>query len=316
MSELPAAADVKLDDLFPGQPVEGDHEGVTREHGFFTSFDQTKLFWQRWSGAPLDAKSFDTEGQTRRGRIIIMHGYGEHSSRYAHVAVALVRAGYDVMAFDARGHGHSGGKEAHVSVYDEYVLDLEQALDVMEETWGDERGPLDVVGHSNGGLIALRHALRRPDRVRAFVVTSPFCGFKVKVPAWKSSAGKVMSRVWPSFGLPSELPPSDLTHREDVIKQYANDPLNRSIATSRWFTETKSAQRDLLERAGKITHPLLMLVGGADRIADPSAAQNVYHALGSSERELEVYETLYHEILNEVEWEDVMRRMLAWIEAR
>ncbi len=310
MSALPSAADVKLDDLFPGQPVEGEHEGVTREHGFMTSFDQTKLFWQRWSGPALEAIEDDRK---RRGRVVLMHGYGEHSSRYSHVAVALVRAGYDVMAFDARGHGQSGGKDAFVAVYDEYVLDLEQAIDHMEERWDESHGPIDVVGHSNGGLIALRYALRRPDRVRAFVVTSPFLGFKVKVPAWKATAGNILSSLWPSFGLPSELPPSDLTHREDVVKQYAHDPLNRTIATSRWFTETKSAQRDLLERADRITHPVLMLVGGSDKIADPRAAQEVYHALGSSSRELEVYETLYHEILNEVEWEDVMRRLLGWL---
>ena len=245
-----------------------------------------------------------------------MHGYGEHGGRYAHVGAALARSGREVTALDARGHGRSGGAEAHVERYDEYVLDLERALD--ELLGGDvASAPIDLLGHSNGGLIALRYALRRPRRVRSFVITSPFCGFKIKVPAWKAAAGNVLSRLKPTFGLPSEIPPHHLTHRQDVAELYGKDPLNRSIATSRWFTETKWAQRDLLERAATITHPVLMLVAGDDQVADPRAAEAVYEALERAEpREFEVYEELYHEILNEEPWEPVMRRVLRWLDER
>ena len=296
-------ADLDLSDIGPAQDVAGDYDGVKAwEHGELTSWDGTKLYWQRWSG----------EGD-RRGRVILMHGYGEHSSRYSHVAVALVRAGYDVAAIDARGHGKSGGKEAHVAMYDEYVLDLERFIDDVEEQWGEEHGPIHVVGHSNGGLIALRYALRNPERVRSFAVTSPFCGFKVHVPGWKATAGRFLSKVVPAFGLPSEIPATALTHRPEVVSLYDRDPLNRKIATARWFTEVKAAQADLLERAGRITHPLLMLVGGSDQIADPEAAKRVYEKSGSKDRRIEVYDTLYHEILNEVEWEDVMRELLVWL---
>ncbi len=295
------AEEVKLSDLYPGQDVAADYDGVVRQESVCTSWDGTKLYWQQWS---------PSEGEGR-ARVLLMHGYGEHSSRYSHVAVALVRAGFEVAALDARGHGKSGGKEAHVSAYDEYVLDLEKVLD---EWSGAE--PLIVVGHSNGGLISLRYALRRPERVAAFAVTSPFLGFKVHVPLWKETAGNVLSKLWPSFGLPSEIPPEKLTHRKDVSDLYKIDPLNRKIATSRWFTEAKSAQEDLLERAGSITHPVLMLVGGADEVADPDASVKVFEEVGSQDKELEVYDALYHEILNEVEWEDVMRRLLGWLDAQ
>lgn len=293
---------VDLSDLEPAKSP--DLKGIRHEEGMLTSWDGKKLFWQSWSAE---------EGE-HRGRVALMHGYGEHSSRYGHVAVALVRAGFSVMALDARGHGRSEGKDGHVMMYDEYVLDLEKMIDELEAKWGEERGPLHVMGHSNGGLIALRYALRRPRRVSSFVVTSPFLGFKVKVPYWKARAGVLMSRVWPSLALPTELSPRALSHRQAVVDQYAKDPLNKTVATARWFTEATQAQQDLMARASRIEHPVLMLVGGGDEIADAAVAQAVFHELGSEERELEVYEGYYHEILNEQEWEGVMRRALSWLE--
>jgi lysophospholipase len=280
---------------------EFDRPEVAREKGYVKAKDGTDLFWYGWRG----------EGR-RRGRVAIMHGYGEHAGRYAHVAAALVEAGYDVAALDARGHGKSGGPDAHVDTYDDYVDDLVVFIDDVLEGWGD--APLFVLGHSNGGLITLRYALRRPRKVTAFAVTSPMCAVAVKVPAWKSTAGRIMSRLWPTFAMPNDIPASLLTHDEHVCEVYAKDPLNRSVATSRWFVEMQIAQRDLVERAGLIKQPMFFAIGGSDQIVDPDAAVRVYHKLGGPDRDHEIYDDLYHEILNELEWKEVLGRILGWFE--
>ena len=41
--------------------------------------------------------------------VVLVHGYGEHQGRYAHVVDALVGAGASVWTFDLRGHGRAGG---------------------------------------------------------------------------------------------------------------------------------------------------------------------------------------------------------------
>lgn len=302
-----ALAAIPMDDLAPGEDHTSEDDAIAYHQGFFDSWDGTKMFWQSWEAA-------DAKPSSRRGRIALMHGYGEHSSRYAHVAAAFVRAGYDVMTMDARGHGKSEGRDAHVQQYDEYVLDLKHLCAELESRWGKERGPLFVLGHSNGGLIALRYALQRPDNVAAFAVTCPMCKLAVEVPGWKAAAGKVMSKLWPTFALPTELDPAGLTHVKSVVTQYANDPLNKKVATSRWFTEAGDAQEDLRLRANRIKHPFLMLLGGSDPIVDPNGARDVFAKLGSEDKELEVYDPLFHEILNEHEWADIMRRIIGWLE--
>src|SRR5260221_6617084 len=68
--------------------------------------DRTRLYAQSWQpdGAAV-------------GVVCLVHGLGEHSSRYAHVAAALGAAGYVTLAFDQRGHGKSQGARGDVATY-------------------------------------------------------------------------------------------------------------------------------------------------------------------------------------------------------
>lgn len=279
-------------------------EDVVREEGFWDSSDNLALFWHSWS----------TTTTPRRGAVIIVHGYVEYCMRYDHVAVALVRAGYNVLAMDMRGHGRSQGRRGYVERYAEYVQDVAQMQSKASARWPDL--PLFVLGHSNGGLIALRYALGRPANVAGFVITSPLLGFKVQIPVAKAIAGELMSRVWPTLALPSEIDASDLTHVDDVVAQYRLDPLVFKVATARWFTEARQAFGELLVRARELDQKFLFLVAGGDRIVDPAATERLFHAMGSKDRELEVFPDLSHEVLNEGCWADLTRQALVWMDAR
>lgn len=293
------SAEIDFKDLAPTEPTPDD---VEREDGYFASWDDTELYWQVWSQGEPDLC------------IALMHGYGEHSSRYHHVASALARAGYGVMAIDARGHGKSTGKRGHVHEFDHYALDYEEMISRIEDRWPDR--PIFSLGHSNGGLIVLRHALREDPRIEGYVVTSPFCGFSLEVPAVKAAAGTLMSRIWPSFTLPTELDPGLVSHDPKVVEDYTNDPLNIDVATARWFTEAKAAQADLKARAAEIDAPFLFLVAGEDGLVDAEAAEEVYHRMGSHDRQFEILPDLYHEVLNEEGWQDLMTQIVDWIEER
>lgn len=283
-------------------PCEREPEDVKREDGYFASWDDTELYWQVWHAEEPTAV------------VALMHGYAEHSSRYHHVASALVRAGYAVMAIDARGHGKSTGRRGHVDEFEHFVLDFEELLSRIENRFAD--APIFALGHSHGGLIALRHALRDDSRIKGYVTTSPFCGFKVEVPLPKALAGNLMSRVWPTLSLPTDLDAKWVSHVPAVVDNYAADPLVGSVATARWFTEVKKAQADLISRAPELEQPFLFLVAGDDHIVDAEATEEIYHRMGSDDRAFKIYADLYHEILNEHEWTEVIEEMVGWIEER
>ena len=63
----------------------------------------------------LDLALYHFPQPNARGRVVVVHGYGEHGSRYAELAQSLVAAGFDVLLYDQRGHGHSGGVRAYLA---------------------------------------------------------------------------------------------------------------------------------------------------------------------------------------------------------
>lgn len=291
---------IDVSDLFPGMPAVPDD--VERLDGLIKAWDGLDLYWQSWE--PTQAEP--------TGVVCLMHGFGEHSARYHHLAAVFVRAGYAVIALDARGHGRSGGVRAHVANFDEFPRDFDRLVSEAESRWPDRY--MVGFGHSNGGLIALHHALMNPGRLQCYAITSPFLGFQVKVPFVKALAGNAMSKIWPTLALPTGLDPAVLSHDVEIVRKYAADPLVLEVATARWFTETKSAQARLMDEGKRIRAPFLFLVAGADELADPVVAEEIYHRLGSPDREFERFDDLYHELMNEPQWVPIARRVVEWFE--
>lgn len=69
--------------------------------------------WQTEDGLQLYAQGWQPDTEPR-GVICLVHGLGEHSGRYAHLAAFLNQAGYALLTFDLRGHGKSEGRRGHV----------------------------------------------------------------------------------------------------------------------------------------------------------------------------------------------------------
>lgn len=297
------SVDIDTRGLAPARPL--DVDDVDQHETFIEGTKDVELFLQTWEPA---------DGSPVSGVVALLHGYGEHSSRFDHVAGALARSGYAVAAIDARGHGRSTGKRAYVDDYDDYVLDFDRLVDWASDRWSGL--PVFAVGHSNGGLVVLRHALERATPVQGYVVSSPMVGFADDISLPRAMAGRLLSGVWPTFSIGNGVDPATLSHDERVVTHYQEDPLVLDVATAGWFTESLAAQQDLRSRADELDDPFLFLLAGDDKLVDPDAAEAVFHEIGSSDRQLEVFPHLFHEILNEPEWVEIVDRMVDWLDRR
>jgi lysophospholipase len=263
---------------------------------------------------PLYADFYDPQSPERGRSIVIVPGYCEHRGRYRATAAALAEHGHRVAVVDLRGHGESGGARAHVLRFAEYLEDLRAAI-AHAAAKGLLTEPPVLLGHSMGGLVALRYALDRAAELRALVLTSPFLGLKLKVPRWKRGLGRIASLLRPQLALPSGLNPDELSHDPVVCRAYAQDPLVSRIATARWFTEVTAVQAEVRQRAGRLKLPLLLLHAGDDRIADPAASRTLFDRVGSSDKVMTLYPGLFHEILNEVDRDRVLADLFSWLQA-
>jgi len=139
-----------------------------------------------------------------KATVAIIHGYGEHGARYAHVAQALNAAGVSALAVDLRGHGRSGGPRGHVLRFSEYHRDVDALLERARQRSSGHK--LFVLAHSMGGLVAVDYLLAGGGKdVAGLVLSSPFFGVALAANPLKLALGRVMSRVWPGLSLPTGL---------------------------------------------------------------------------------------------------------------
>jgi len=270
--------------------------------------------YQGHSGVPIHWRLDRPSGAAPRALVVIVHGVAEHLGRYQHVADALVAGGYAVARFDHRGHGSSGGPRVFVSRFGEYVDDLHGVLGLARARAGAPKAFL--LGHSMGGLITITHLLAHPGAVDGAVLSSPGLGLSIKVPAWKDSLGKVMSAVWPRLAIPTGIDPALVSRDPAVVSAYANDPLVTKKATARWYTEFLAAQKDANARAMEIRVPLLVLAGGQDKLTSVPAIERWFPLVSSSDKTLQPYPALAHEVMNEPEKDVVIGDIRRWLDAR
>lgn len=275
----------------------------------FSSRDGTRLYgeWFRPSDVQI------------RGRCLVIHGYAEHCGRYREVANVLARLGIATLSYDMRGHGRADGQRGHVNEFVDYLDDMDAALTELAARVADAgaaNAPLFLLGHSNGGLIALRALTdqrRCPKDLSAAIISSPFLGLRMPVSPVKKTVGLAAARWMPRLSLPNELDIKHLTSDPGKLAERRADTLCHDVASARWFAEALDAQSYVLSNAPRIKAPTLWLVGGGDRIADPSAARMVQARLAAPS-EYHYLAGFHHEVFNELHRErpfSLMRTYLA-----
>jgi alpha-beta hydrolase superfamily lysophospholipase len=279
--------------------VEGSHS--THEEGRLAGAQEVELFWQAW--LPEQPKAV----------VVISHGVSEHSSRYAHVGERFAAAGYAVYALDHRGHGRSQGHRAMIERADYVVEDL-HGLVRMARTRHPERKAY-LLGHSMGGAVALAYTVRHQDELAGLILSGPLAALDAASPVTRA-ASRLLSVLTPRLGI-YDVDSSAVSRDPQVVRDYEQDPLNyHGKLPARTVSEMTRAVERFPDQVQGLTLPLLVMHGSADTLTPVDGSRMVHARAGSRDKALDVLEGLYHEILNEPEREDVMSRMIGWLDER
>jgi alpha-beta hydrolase superfamily lysophospholipase len=285
--------------MLPSFPSEAE---ARHEEGFLNSADHLRLFWQRYTPAPS------------RATVLVLHGGGDHSGRYPALTSALVKAGFQVALVDLRGHGQSDGRRWHVDAFQDNVADLDAFVAKLSQD-GVAGDRLFLVGHSHGALVAALWGMSRGRHMSGFVLSSPYFRLALRPPPLKVLAAKLVGRLVPWLPVDAGIDLRDLTSDEELQRWTERDPLYGRKTTPRWYEESRRAQLEVLRRAEEFEAPLLVLAGGADRIADVAAARAFVDAAGSPDKRIVVYEGFRHEIFNETRRAEPIAEAIAWLSA-
>jgi alpha-beta hydrolase superfamily lysophospholipase len=252
------------------------------------------------------------EPAARRGTILLTHGMGEHTGRYAHVVEHLTGHGLRVITWDLRGHGRSDGERGDIRDYDLLVDDL-------QELWGIasmEPGPAYLYGHSLGGQITLNFAVKHRPETAGLIITSPWLRLAFAPPAWKVSLAWVAAHVWPSFTQDTEVNAARLSRDLDFLMAMPDLDLIHHRMSARMFRALTAGAIRASREAVALTCPFLLIHGSHDPVTSVEATKLFFHALRSLDKSLIIVPDALHEPHNDLCRENVLAQITGWLDER
>lgn len=246
--------------------------------------------------------------------ILIVHGFAEHMGRYNYVVDKLVSNNYGVYRFDLRGHGKSKSPLGHLDKFNDFVSDTDQMIDLISSE--NTAVPIFIIGHSMGGLITALYGIEHPEKLKGQI----FSGAALNtLPSSKGLNGyliKMGASILPNIKIKNPIN-EDLCTVKQVYQDYINDPLILKKASFKFYYEFLVTGIEKLQKdIGLYNLPCLLTHGESDNISPTKNSMDFYNGISSKDKDYKIYKGLYHEILNELEKDQVLEDMIQWLDKR
>tara|TARA_R110001583_G_scaffold7286_4_gene36318 strand:+ start:3813 stop:4655 length:843 start_codon:yes stop_codon:yes gene_type:complete len=272
---------------------------MTHQTASIKTSDDINLFYQVWK-----------PDQSPYCVICLVHGIGEHSSRYRNWAKKFVANNVALLAFDQRGHGQSDGKRGVIPSYAALLDDIDLLLLKCEDFFPNV--PVILYGHSMGGGEVLSHLNNRQGIYKAVISTSPWLIAQQSPPKFIMPLVQILAKLLPNLSLKTKLNADLLTQDKLVAEDYLNDPLVHPWVSFRLFYQAYQAGYNLLNFTSPAKKPLLLLHGSADQITSHNASQKFAGNAGQL-CHLHIFEGAFHELQNEFCKDEAFDLILTWI---
>lgn len=262
--------------------------------------DGVELAWDRW-------------GPDTGTALVLGHGFSGSTQDFA-LEIPVLAASRPVVSFDRRGHGlgtHAADAEGYT--IERLVADEVAFLEANAD------GPVDLLGHSMGGRVAVEVAIERPGLLRSLILMDTsawsFRSLDAEIAALLSAFFETYD---PARGLPNmdamrnaeddlieaRVPADLLARRDDMFQRF--DPVALRELGWQLFGEVAPSMRP---RLGEITCPTTVIVGSEDH---PLVDQAPELAAEVGDGELVVIDGAYHspQLTHPVEWLAAIERHL------
>jgi alpha-beta hydrolase superfamily lysophospholipase len=267
--------------------------------------------WLDGTAGRIFTRHWEPAGEPKAS-LVICHGVNSHGGQYIRAAEEFAARGFAVTALDLRGRGQSDGERFYIESIDDYVSDLSQAIELGRSKHPGL--PLYLLGHSAGGVTSVTYALDHQERLAGLICES--FAFRVYAPDIALKLLEGADHIIPHAHV-LKLKMEDFSRDPAWVEQLNADPLTldevQPVSTVAAFA--RAGER--FEREfSRISLPVLILHGTADKATRPDGSQQFYDQASSADKELKLYEGHYHDLLNDLGRDQVMNDIIDWIEAR
>ena len=272
----------------------------------------------------------------------IAHGLAEHAGRYRRLAEALIASGYAVYANDLRGHGRTAPLPEDLGFFaaqDGWAKCLDDLWRLNRRIAADHPGvPILLFGHSMGSYFA-QHFISEHGEALAGAVLSGSSGKPPPIAALGRLVARLERlRLGPrgrsalihalGFGAfnkqfaPARTEFDWLSRDAAEVDAYIADPYCGFEATVQLWIDMLDALQEISRRARQARIPKLLPIYVISGTRDPVGGNGkgvqqllaAYRAAGLERVTSHLYPDARHELLNEVNRDEVTRDLLAWLE--
>ena len=273
----------------------------TCEEGVFTTWDGTELFCRTWEPATPSDKA-----------LILIHRGHEHSGRLQDLLDLLDMPDFWAFCWDNRGHGKSPGARGHAPSYSALVRDLDTFVRHVCAKHGIPIENVAVVANSVGAVTAAAWVHDYAPPIRSMVLAAPAFRIKLYVP-FAVSGLRLLLRARPKATISSYVKSKMLTHDPEQSRAYDEDPtITRDISVNVLLGLHDTSTR-IMDDAGAIETPTLVLSAGSDWVVENSAQRRFYEGLSSRTKQMVFYPGFFHALLYETEREKPIAAARAFV---
>jgi acylglycerol lipase len=279
-------------------------------------FDGVEIFFRCFT--PRRQNSKDTK---LAGLVLGVHGFAEHSGRYADVAETVCSKQMAFAAFDLRGHGRSGPRRGDADDLHSIILDVlfvaNHARTLLGMTARDENF-FGILGVGFGALVATYGAAILQDFCPPLLLCSPLYGTQLARPAWKKGLGFALPSVLPTIPVPLGLKSNLMSENPINNSAYDADELNLSAVSARMARIYDEAvnSTSIRQSLSLIRAPMTFVCGTRDKYVDTAKVKEYVGAVHTERAQLSFVEgagfDLFHE--KDAERGEALRLLEKWIE--
>lgn len=274
-----------------------------------------------------------------KGIVQIFHGMAEHSTRYDHFARFLNQNGYVVVADDHRGHGKTGEKKTlgylHEDGFNNIVLDEKYISDFIKKEY--KYLPLIILGHSFGSFIAQEYLIRYSREIDGIIFSGSAKNDGLDIKAGylvatmqkqlcddRKQAKFIDKLAFGGFNNSVKNPKTKfdwLSRDGEQVQKYIDDKYCAFVPSINFYYHLFGGLLKLYkeDRIKEIRKNIDILVTSGDRDPVGKHGRSVkrlymqYESLGIEKTKLKLYEEGRHEMLNEINKEEVYKDILEFI---
>ena len=297
----------------------------------FESLEGQQIFVHKWL----------EEGESPRGVVQIAHGMAEHSGRYERFARELVKNGYIVYAHDHRGHGRTAGLAGEMGHFSDdngwnlVVEDMYQLTGIIREEYPDL--PIFLFGHSMGSLLS-RDYISKYGQLLTGVILAGTVGD----PGFAGRVGTFLARLERklmgtrkrsvlinklSFGgynktfQPARTEFDWLSRDKNEVDNYIDDPYCGNPCSTGFYYDLLSGIQSInkMDNINKVPKdlPIYFISGEQDPAGEMSkgvlGVYQKYKKAGLKEIRYKFYPEARHELLNEINRQEVFQDIINWL---